>query len=377
MSLDQYMMPDRLIAPLISKSDLERVCLHAVDCGAHEIQITGGEPPLIVVGKAQWPLSERPIGPDEVKELVRAAFGDRRYQEVLGGEPQDCSFVVRRGRDQSDRFRVNISSGYRLGESISLGMRRIPNDIPAAEALGLPPDLVDYCTELQRGAIIFAGATGTGKSTSMAALIKHRLMHGGRCERFYSAEAPIEFVHDYKPPNPSTMLQAEVGKDIKSFAAGVRNILRRNTTLFLVGETRDAETTEALLRGASVGPLTYTTCHATNVPTIIPRLFGEFERAARDAAISLIVGGTRLYVAQTLLNKKGGGMVACREYLKVTSAEVADALETKTQENAKTRMKEILAEYGVSMPSSAEDLFNQGLIEQEELDHVRREYGAI
>lgn len=370
----QYYMDRDTALPYTSRSDLEKLCKHAIDCGSHEVHITAGETPYILIGKSLFPVGERILGASEVKDLIQSSFSDRRLQNLLGGEPQDMSYEVPIGRRSALRFRVNASGGLRNGESISIVLRSIPTEIPQPEEIGLPDDLVEFCTSLERGVVIFAGATGTGKSTSLASLIQHRLTNSEKGERFYSAESPVEFLHNYKTPVPCTIMQAEVGPHIGSFALAVRNILRRNTTLFLLGETRDAETVEAIMRAGSVGPLAYTTCHANDVITTIPRLIGEFPAKERESVLYLITQGTKLYVAQTLLKRKSGGLVACREYLKVDRS-IARELGAATPDNIDKIMAKMLEEHGMSMNRCAQELFEADIIDSDEREMVRRDYG--
>lgn len=371
---DKYFMDRDPALPFTGRKDLEELCRHAIHNGSHEIHITAGETPFILISKDLFAVGKRDLGISEVKDLVQYAFSERRLQSLLSGEPQDLSFTVPTGRRTSLRFRVNISAGLRCGESISMVLRSIPTEIPSTEEVALPTDLVEYCTSLASGVVIFAGATGTGKSTSMASLIKHRMLNSSIGERFYSAEAPVEFLHNYDTPSGCTMIQAEVGTHIESFATAVRNILRRNTTLFLLGETRDAETVEALMRAGSVGPLAYTTCHANDVVRTIPRLIGVFPMAERESALYNISQGTRLYVAQTLLKRKGGGMVACREYL-MPDRQMADQIGLCTPDNVAQLMRELLLERGTTMGCSAQMLLEAGHIDESEREMVRREYG--
>lgn len=373
MSIEKYFIEGGIQGPFSTREDMEKMSLHAVNSGAHELYITGGEQPYLLHGKDMWPMAPRTISISEIKDAVRSTFGDRRLQGVLGGQPQDFAWEVSTGRNSSERFRVNISSGYRYGSSIGIVLRAIPSVIPTVTDLGIPEELVKFNLNVERGAVFMAGVTGSGKSTTIASLIKDRIMRGGRCEKVYTAESPVEFLHNYETTLPCTVLQAEIGPDIDTFSGSVRNILRRNTSLFLLGETRDAVTVEALLRAAVVGPLVYTTCHANSVSKAIPRLIGEFPNSERDAALSLIIAGSRLFCAQTLLRRKGGGMIACHEYLEVTE-EVRMILDKANQETIERVVKSVLATHGVPMLTSAKKHYEAGLITEKEYEMVCREY---
>tara|TARA_Y100001972_G_scaffold95005_1_gene116966 strand:+ start:21976 stop:23103 length:1128 start_codon:yes stop_codon:yes gene_type:complete len=375
MSIEEYFISREYIKPLVTAGDLDALCLHALSLGSHELHITGGECPMMEINNRMYAISPRVCEAGELKELVRNAFSDRRLSNVLSGEEQDVSYDIKKSRDESERFRVNISAGFRHGDSISLAMRSIPTSIPTCEKIGLPRELVDECNAVERGVIVMAGATGTGKSTTMAALIKERLVNGGRSERFYSAEAPVEFLHNYEPSNQSTILQAEIGIHVQSFRVAVRNILRRNTSLFLLGETRDKETVEALMRAGIVGPLAYTTVHATSVSTIIPRMIGEFKSEERDAALSLVVNGVKVFCAQALLVRNDGSRVACREYL-IVSNEVRSILEKATPTDVEEVVGGLLRTHGVSMFQCAQELYERGEIDNAQLRAVEREYGG-
>ena len=286
MSLDAYYMPSTMFRALVTKSDLDAMCVHAVEKGGHELQINVNETPYAQIGSDLWSISPRESMAGEMDELVRNAFGDRRMASAHGGEPQDFSYSVKTGRNQYIRFRVNVTAGYRKGDGLCIVMRHIPTNIPDVEDIDIPPVLLRSCTELRDGLVMVSGVTGTGKSTTLASLIKHRLTTSGESEKFCSAEAPVEFLHDYDTPKPCTIQQLEVGSKIPTFEAAVRNILRKSSSIFLLGEARDKVTIEALMHAVDVGPLCFSTCHARSVSETIPRLIGTFPREARDAALS-------------------------------------------------------------------------------------------
>lgn len=360
---------------LATKDDLFDLCRHAVDIGAYEVRLVGGERPWACINTGLYPMAPRRLTPDELKNVVSETFGARAVADVLGGTPWDPSIQVVRGREEKpDRFRVNITSVYRRGDSIMLVLRYIPSKIPTTTQIGLDEGLVNYINRLENGVVMFVGTTGTGKSTSLASLIKHRLEFGAGSERLVTAEAPVEFVYD-EVDGEQTIAQMEVGRSIGSFSEAIENYLRQNPSMFLLGEARDAETINAALHAGVTGPLVFTTAHANDVAGTIPRLLNSFPPDQKHSAMMSMIDGLNVIVAQKLLPlPDDAGRVAVRETLIITE-EVREELRACAPETIGRKVREILRSQGSTMTQAGQKLLEEGVISADVYERLKFTYG--
>ena len=250
-------------------------------------------------------------------------------------------------------------------------MRHIPQKIPTLQDIAMPDEITDHAMALDRGVVMFVGAVGTGKSTSMASIIQHRLQ-ANPSETFVSGEEPIEFTYD---DADASVFQMEVGRNIGSFKQSIRNFLRQTPSIYLLGEARDAESIDMVIRAGSVGPLVFTTGHAKDIVSTIPRLVGEYELQERDTALETIIEGLNMIVSQTLVPSVcGTKRVALREYLIMTES-VKEALHEATVKTVRSIMREVMRSNGVSMRTAAERAFAEGKISEATLNKTVMAYG--
>ena len=193
-------------------------------------------------------------------------------------------------------------------------LRKIITEIPNIEKLGLPPAAHEAITH-KTGLVLVTGQTGSGKSTSLAAMIDQINTH--RAENIITVEDPIEFVH---PDKKSIISQREVGKDTGSFAKALKSALRQDPDIILVGEMRDLETISLALTAAETGHLVFGTLHASNAASTITRILDVFPPAQKTQAQTMLAGSIRLVMSQQLLKKKGGGRIGCHEVMTGTAA---------------------------------------------------------
>ena len=193
-------------------------------------------------------------------------------------------------------------------------LRKIITEIPNIEKLGLPPAAHEAITH-KTGLVLVTGQTGSGKSTSLAAMIDQINSH--RAENIITVEDPIEFIH---PDKKSIVSQREVGKDTGSFAKALKSALRQDPDIILVGEMRDLETISLALTAAETGHLVFGTLHASNAASTITRILDVFPPAQKTQAQTMLAGSIRLVMSQQLLKKKGGGRIGCHEVMTGTAA---------------------------------------------------------
>jgi twitching motility protein PilT len=207
------------------------------------------------------------------------------------------------------RFRVNV---FRQRGTFAIVMRVIAAKIPSFEELGLPPALNDLVT-LKNGIVLVTGPTGSGKSSTLAAVINQ--INETRADHILTIEDPIEFLHMHKK---GTVHQRELHADTPTFAAALRSALRQAPKVILVGEMRDRETIEIALTAAETGHLVFSTLHTIDASKTVERIVGTFEVSDQQAVRNRLAASFRYFISQRLIPKKEGGRMAVIEMLKAT-----------------------------------------------------------
>jgi twitching motility protein PilT len=207
------------------------------------------------------------------------------------------------------RFRVNI---FRQRGTFAIVMRVIASRIPSIQELGLPPAMVDV-SKLKNGIVLVTGPTGSGKSSTLAAIID--LINESRAEHILTIEDPIEFLHPHKK---GTVHQRELHSDTPTFALALRAALRQAPKVILVGEMRDRETIEIALTAAETGHLVFSTLHTIDASKTVERIVGTFEVSDQQAVRGRLAASFRYFISQRLIPKKEGGRMAIIEMLKAT-----------------------------------------------------------
>jgi twitching motility protein PilT len=207
------------------------------------------------------------------------------------------------------RFRVNV---FRQRGTFAIVMRMIAQKIPSIQDLGLPPAIAD-CASLKNGIVLVTGPTGSGKSSTLAAIID--LINTSRADHILTIEDPIEFLHNHKK---GTVHQRELHTDTPTFALALRAALRQAPKVILVGEMRDRETIEIALTAAETGHLVFSTLHTIDASKTVERIVGTFEVSDQQAVRGRLAASFRYFISQRLIPKKGGGRMAIIEMLKAT-----------------------------------------------------------
>jgi twitching motility protein PilT len=287
-----------------SLSDLLKKML---DMGGSDLHVTTNSPPQVRVHGHMTPLDLPALSPAETKQLAYSVLTDaqkHRFEEHL---ELDFSF----GLKGLARFRGNL---FNQRGAVAAVFRVIPFEIKSFEQLGLPPVLAKM-SEKPRGLILVTGPTGSGKSTTLAAMLDK--INTERHEHMITIEDPIEFVHQHKS---CVVNQREVGSDTHSFSNALRAALREDPDVVLIGEMRDLETIESALRIAETGHLTFGTLHTNSASSTINRVIDVFpshQQSQIRAQLSLVLEGV---VCQALLPKIGGGRVCVMEIMVPNSA---------------------------------------------------------
>ena len=295
--------------------DLDRLLRRAVDLGASDVHLKVGARPMLRVDGALVALSDAsPLDEGELDHVV-ATIGSRARLDLDAFANGRDLEVAYRGEDLP-RFRLNI---FRQRGLVSCAFRVIPAVVPTLESLQLPPG-VRRLAEERHGLILVTGATGSGKTTTLAAMIDH--INESRQQHIVTIEDPIEVLH---PDRACIVSQREVGTDAPSFGEALRMALRQDPDIILIGELRDGETAETALHAAESGHLVLSTMHTTDAAETLGRMIEFFPTAKQQQVRSIMASVLRGVVSQRLLPAIGGGRVAAVEVM-VTNARIADLI---------------------------------------------------
>jgi twitching motility protein PilT len=302
--------------------DLNGLLTRAVELGASDIHLKLGQPPVVrrdgELGVLEgWPaLSDADLA--AALEIVGARSPERLQ---LFHDLGDLDIAYQDG--DLPRFRVNA---YRQRGATSFAFRVIPKTVPSFEQLSLPPG-VQKLAEEHRGLILCTGATGSGKTTTLAAMID--FMNRKRRQHIITIEDPIEILH---PDQGCIVNQREIGLDTESFGQALRRALRQDPDVILIGELRDAETAQTALQAAESGHLVLSTLHTIDAAETVGRMIEFFPPEKQEVIRSIMAGVLRGVISQRLLPKEDGGRVAAVEVM-VMNARIADLIrEGKAEE---------------------------------------------
>jgi twitching motility protein PilT len=261
--------------------------------GCSDVHLAVGVPPMLRLNGDLMPIKFRDLGDTELDGYIEEILSESQRQRFRRGQDLDFSYVSGDG----GRFRVNV---FKKATGVGATFRNIPNQIPSMESLNLPATLYKFC-DLHQGMVLVTGSTGTGKSTTLAAMIDH--LNTTRSLNIISLEDPIEFVH---PSKRSQVIQRELNTHIPSFADGVRAALREDPDVILVGELRDAETISMAMTAAETGHLVLGTLHTTSAVKSIDRMIDALPSDQREQTKSFLAHSLHAVVTQNLIKTPDG-----------------------------------------------------------------------
>ena len=291
--------------------------------GASDLHLTSGRAPALRIDGDVRPLQGwgEPSA-EELEEILWTITPERNREQWA--TTKDADFAYEAG---DARFRVNLFCDR---SGIAAVMRRIPGKVFNAEEMGIPKELLDLCF-LPKGLILVTGPTGSGKSTTLAAMLDH--VNRSRDDNIITIEDPIEFVH---VPKRCQIHQREVGVHTQGFKAALRAALREDPDVVLIGEMRDLETVSIALETAETGHLVFGTLHTNTAPSTVDRIIDQFPADRQSQIRMMLSESLKAVVTQTLCKKVGGGRVAAREVLLANSAVSNLIREGKTFQLAST-----------------------------------------
>lgn len=300
---------------------IDRYLEKMIEKGASDIHLTTNHPPCYRVdGEINFDRSEDKFAEEELREIIYEFIPTRNLEELEAIWDTDFAYEL---PGASSRFRTNVFIDH---EGIGCVMRLIPSRIPTFEELNIPESLRQFCF-LSKGLVIVTGPTGSGKSTTLAAMID--LINRTRRQHLITVEDPVEFKHISRG---CLVNQREVHVHTKSFANALRAALREDPDIVLVGEMRDLETMEIAIETAETGHLVFGTLHTNTAASTVDRIIDKFPADRQNQIRMMLSDSLKGVVAQTLCKRIGGGRVAAVEILIGTPAVAANIREGKTHQ---------------------------------------------
>ncbi len=304
--------------------DITQLLAFSVKNGASDLHLSAGEPPLIRVDGDMRRVNMPSMEHKEVHSMIYDIMNDKQRKTYEESWEADFSFEI----PGVARFRVNA---YNQNRGAAAVFRTIPSKILSLEDLDAP-SIFKKIADKPRGLVLVTGPTGSGKSTTLAAMVDYK--NDTDYGHILTIEDPIEFVHQSKK---SLVNQREVHRDTQSFDNALRSALREDPDTILVGEMRDLETIRLALSAAETGHLVFGTLHTTSAPKTIDRIIDVFPAAEKDMVRSMLSESLEAVISQTLLKRVGGGRVAAHEILMGTRA-----VRSMIRENKIAQMKSAL-----------------------------------
>ncbi len=336
--------------------DFDRLLTLMVEKGASDLFITAGVPPSVKLHGKVVPVTTTPLSPEKSREVVLSVMNEKQRTEFL--ETKELNFAISaRG---IGRFRVSAFYQRNLAGMV---LRRIETNIPKVDDLGLP-EIIKELAMTKRGLIIFVGATGTGKSTSLAAMIGHRNRNSKG--HIITIEDPIEFIHQHQG---CIVTQREVGLDTENFEVALKNTLRQAPDVILIGEIRTRETMDYAVAFAETGHLCLATLHANNANQALDRIINFFPEDRRDQLLMDLSLNLKAVVAQQLLPKPDGkGRRVATEIL-INTPLAADVIRKGEVHKLKELMKRSGQQGMKTFDQALFELYKSGDVSREDALH--------
>lgn len=350
--------PDRFL-----EMHIDPFMLWCVKKGASDITFQSNRPVMCEIYGTLYPSTYRALDAADMAAIITKLYGTEALAILSGGADIDLSYEIMIDRFTRTRFRVNMTAILADGrDGVQITLRTLPSAPPTFQQLKIEKEIQDNWRPRQ-GLVLVTGPTGSGKSTLLAAGIRGLIESAHGCGKLLTYEAPIEFTYDTIIARRSLVAQTEIPRHLPTFAAGVRNALRRKPEIILVGEARDRETISAAIEAGQTGHLVFATVHTTGVAATIRRMVSTFEPSERSERAFSLMETVRMIITQTLVPKIGGGRVALREFMPFTE-EIRETLLNMTFDKWPATLMAMVPKYGKTMEYSARMAYEAGLIEK-------------
>ncbi|MDQ7744489.1 PilT/PilU family type 4a pilus ATPase [Hydrogenophaga pseudoflava] len=336
----------------MSSGTMERILRLMADKKASDVYLSAHAPAMIKINGQTIPINSQVLPPEAPRNLLSEIVPPARIEELV--ETGELNMAV--PLDGIGNFRV---SAMRQRGNYAVVIRFVPADVPALDSLNVPPILNEIVME-KRGLVLMVGATGAGKSTTLAAMIDHR--NENSTGHILTIEEPIEYVYRNKR---SVVNQREVGRDTASLQIGLKNALRQAPDVILIGEIRDRETMSAAIAYAQSGHLCMATLHASNSYQALNRILNFYPVEVRPTMLGDLAAALRAVVSQRLLRTHTGGRVPAMEVL-LNTALVADLIQKGDFSGVREAMEKSLAVGSQSFEQDLARLVIDGLVSRNE-----------
>ncbi len=356
---DDLMLADELLALLET----------AVDKHASDVHLVPGYPATVRIHGRLHPLDDRPLAPELTQRIVASIVPDRVRADMDEHKNLDCSVSLMH-HDVPCRFRASV---YLAQGQWCICLRHVPNEIPSFAWLGFPEDLAQRLVGHSNGLVVITGVTGSGKTATLAALVDLLRQNVGK--RVLTVEEPIEYLH---LPGGGLVTQREVGRDVDSFADGLKHGLRQDPDIILVGEIRDRDTAQMALSAAETGHLILTTLHTRDAKGALTRLVDIFPQEHQDDIRSQLAMSLRSVVCQHLLPtaEEGEKRALALEVLHVNQ-QVQAAIRTGKIESIESAIQTGKRDGMIALDEDLQRLVREGRITADTARRFAKEPAAI
>lgn len=342
---------------------MNEIMMHCVKNGSSDVTLQTGEPVIAEIYGKLYRITRRKLSNMEIGEVLNAMYGPNATTLIMSGKDIDTHYEIRPNRTDRYRFRINGTGCQVEGhDGIQITARTIPTDPPTLASMNLPRVVLDAIAP-EQGVVYVTGATGSGKSTLLSSIIRDITEDKESHRKVLTYESPIEFVYDNVEKVSAVVSQSEIPRHLPSFAAGVRNALRRKPRLILVGESRDTETISAVMEAAMTGHPVYTTLHSNGVAETMRRLVITFPPEERQGRTIDIIETVRLVISQRLVPTLDGKRVALREYL-VFDEKIRDILLETDILQITNVVRKLVREFGRTIEADAKEKYEAGIISE-------------
>lgn len=339
-----------------SEKNLHSLVKIAFDNGASDIHLRMNEAPCFRIRGDLVPVQTKPFLKDDIHDIVRLLLSDENLGEDASRVNElDGAYEIK----GVCRLRFNI---FQFHRSIGIILRIVNYDVPTIRSLDLPR-AISKISSVRRGLVLITGATGSGKSTTLAAMINE--INESRSDHIVTVEDPIEYVH---PQKQSRISQREIGKDTKDFISALRSALRQDPDVVLIGEMRDAETVSIALKAAETGHLVLSTVHTTNAVATVGRIISMFPPSEQEDVRKRLAENLYATVSQRMLKRVDKGVVIAQEIM-ITNPGVKECIRG---DEPLSRLYTIIAQ-GKNKSDSYSQTFDQHIFDLYQADIISKE----
>lgn len=332
-------------------NQIDTLLIEMLDQKGSDLHLSVGAPPKARIHGTIAPLNDTPITTESMEDILKEVTPPHRWKNFLETGDADLGHEI----PGKARFRMNL---FRNNWGMAAVLRQVPSQIPSIDQLNLPLTLKELTT-YKDGLVLVTGPTGSGKSTTLAAVINH--INEKYKKQVITLEDPVEFAHT---DNNSTIIHREVGEHTLSYAAGLKGAMRADPDVILIGEMRDQETIRLALNCAAMGMLVFGTLHTNSAVKTIDRIINAFPAEEQNQTRIMLAESLRAIVSQLLCKKTGGGRVAVHEIL-LDHVALPHCIRTNPK-NIENIIGQNRERGMITMDASLTELLKQNLITREE-----------